>query len=435
MEPTKSLHAYALSCCKVGKEIWRRFDSVNYPCYVVSNMGRIRKWLRPNTNRVLSDTYNARRRRKNTPTFYGKYNEPTYGSRNKDSGYMSIMGTFTAHRLVALAFIPNPENKPTVDHDDRSRSNNRLDNLIWATHAEQAKNRSVENREISDIKHSRKVWKVDPNSGERLELYNSIKEACDAVGGKSRGKISDIANSRKSVDKRSPNWNPVMYKGYKWEWDDIEELESEEWIDIPSDIAIKDFNSGAAKARRTLDTPMKQVDNLKYKYRLSNYGRLYDIKEKKLVHGSKTERNNVSFGIVMENGEKWRILDNVITALIWLPPNSEPIKKSQVNHIDGNPANCHVSNLEWSTREENVTHAYQNGLMKCDGWTEEEDRIIIEKIKMYGDKNVQWKKDGILDLLNNRSVSSCSMRAKRLRKQLKEALPQNPYPPCSTSSP
>jgi hypothetical protein len=422
MEPTKSLHAYALACCKVGKEIWRRFDSVNYPCYVVSNMGRVRKWIRPNRNRVLSDTKSARWKRKNAPTFYGKYKKPTYGSRNKDSGYMSTMGKFLVHRLVALAFIPNLENKPTVDHNDRNRSNNRLDNLTWATHAEQAENRTTENRKIIDTKHSRKVWKVDPNSGDRLELYNSMKKACEAVGGKSQGKISDIANSRKSTKKRWPNWVPLTYKGYKWEWDDIDELEGEEWKDVPPDIAIKDFNSGTAEARRTLHTPMKQVDKLKNKFRLSNYGRLYNVNEKKLVHGSETTRNNLSYGLLMENGQTWRILNNVITALIWLPPNSEPIKKSQVNHIDGNPANCHVSNLEWSTREENVNHAYQNGLMKCDGWTEEEDRIIIETIKVYGDRNVQWKKDGILDLLNNRSNSSCSRRRIKLKKQLEEAL-------------
>ena len=424
MEPTNSLHAYALACCKVGKEIWRRFDSVNYPCYVVSNMGRVRFWIRPNRNKVLSDTAAARAWRKKTPSFYGKYKKPTYGSRNKDSGYMSaVSGKFQVHRLVALAFVPNPENKPTVDHDDRNRSNNRLDNLTWSTHAEQAKNRSSGNRKTIDDKHSRKVWKVDPHSGERLELYNSMKVACEAVGGKSQGKISDIANSRKSTDKRSPNHVPLTYKGYKWEWDDIDEIEVEEWKDVPPDVAIKDFKSGAAEARRTLNTPMKQVDKLKYKYRLSNYGRLYDVNEKKLVHGSKTQRNNVSFRLIMENGETWRILDNVITALIWLPLNSEPIKKSQVNHLDGNPSNCHVSNLEWSTREENVTHAYQNGLMKCGGWTEEEDRIIIETIKVYGDRNVQWKKDGILDLLNNRSTSSCSGRRFKLKKQLEEALP------------
>lgn len=46
------------------------------------------------------------------------------------------------HRLIGLQFIPNPENKPTIDHIDRNRQNNSLDNLRWATHAEQNNNAS-----------------------------------------------------------------------------------------------------------------------------------------------------------------------------------------------------------------------------------------------------------------------------------------------------
>ena len=41
------------------------------------------------------------------------------------------------HRLVAEAFIPNPDNKPTVDHIDGNRQNNSIDNLRWATYSEQ----------------------------------------------------------------------------------------------------------------------------------------------------------------------------------------------------------------------------------------------------------------------------------------------------------
>ena len=49
---------------------------------------------------------------------------------------------FTIHRLIALAYIPNPDNKPVVDHINRNTQDNRIENLRWATYKENKRNQS-----------------------------------------------------------------------------------------------------------------------------------------------------------------------------------------------------------------------------------------------------------------------------------------------------
>lgn len=63
---------------------------------------------------------------------------------NKDNGYLYVdlwknnkSYKRPIHRLIAENFIPNPDNKPTVDHKDGNRQNNSISNLRWATYSEQ----------------------------------------------------------------------------------------------------------------------------------------------------------------------------------------------------------------------------------------------------------------------------------------------------------
>ena len=69
------------------------------------------------------------------------------GLSKQSSGYRRFAGrckserwTRLVHRVVAELFIPNPEGLPEVDHIDRDRSNNRVENLRWVSHQQNAQN-------------------------------------------------------------------------------------------------------------------------------------------------------------------------------------------------------------------------------------------------------------------------------------------------------
>lgn len=54
--------------------------------------------------------------------------------------------SYSVSRLVALAYIPNPENKPCVCHKDNNSLNNNVDNLYWGTHQENMAQMIVDGR-------------------------------------------------------------------------------------------------------------------------------------------------------------------------------------------------------------------------------------------------------------------------------------------------
>lgn len=77
------------------------------------------------------------------------------------TGY-KMAGTFFVHRAVAELFIPNPENKPCIDHIDTDRTNNYVGNLRWVTHKENM------NNPITMLTHHRPHKQHKPHKGYKI---------------------------------------------------------------------------------------------------------------------------------------------------------------------------------------------------------------------------------------------------------------------------
>lgn len=107
------------------KEEWRPVKGYE-DRYEVSNMGLVRS-----ITRVTS--YGRRRKSKE---IYVK----TINGYRVVSLFDGKRRNHKIHRLVANAFIPNPENKPCVDHIDTIRTNNNVNNLRWVTYEENSHN-------------------------------------------------------------------------------------------------------------------------------------------------------------------------------------------------------------------------------------------------------------------------------------------------------
>ena len=89
---------------------------------------------------------------------------------------------FKLHRLLALTFIPNPDNLPEVDHIDRDRSNNNLENLHWVTALENCQNKGIPKTNTSGHKNITwhkiyKHWRFEKTiNGKRYQKFSKDKQ-------------------------------------------------------------------------------------------------------------------------------------------------------------------------------------------------------------------------------------------------------------------
>ena len=112
----------------------------------------------------------------------------------------------------------------------------------------------------------------------------------------------------------------------------------------------------------------RDILGLEGQYQVSNYGKvrsldrtLINIKGRKKTYKGRLRAFTVNPNgyLVLSIKDKTYFV-HVEVAKAFIP---NPDHKKEVNHLDGKKLNCHVSNLEWATRLENIAHAFQNGLI------------------------------------------------------------------------
>uniref|UniRef100_A0A6C0IR59 HNH nuclease domain-containing protein n=1 Tax=viral metagenome TaxID=1070528 RepID=A0A6C0IR59_9ZZZZ len=235
--------------------------------------------------------------------------------------------TIPVHRLVSLAFIDNPENKKQVNHLDKNRSNNNISNLEWTTAFENCSHRSA--NVIQTTNQNIKVWRVDKDTDEKLELYNSLEEAGEWCV--ENGLTKNPKTARVCIGCTTKNIYKSSY-GFKWIKKEQQHLDDEEWRNVKI--------NGQVYAN----------------YFVSSLGR---FKNSKGIIMENYKPHHSGYIFLRVNIQKYALHRIVAMTFIDNPEN-----KPAVNHIDGNKTNNAVSNLEWCTIKENNEHNHKSGFIK-----------------------------------------------------------------------
>lgn len=170
-------------------EIWKNIKEYEN-IYQVSNLGRIKSlnYKRTGKEQIL----------KQMPNNKGYATVELYQGKNRKKIYV--------HRLVAEAFIDNPNNLPYIDHINTNKTDNRVENLRWVTAKENSNNPLTVNN-CSTSANKKNIIQLDKN-GFVLKEWHSITIASKTLGISK----SNIINCCK---------NKYGFKsagGYKWQY-------------------------------------------------------------------------------------------------------------------------------------------------------------------------------------------------------------------------
>lgn len=212
-------------------EIWK--DAVGYEeLYEVSSYGRVKSlnYSGGKKEKIMKQTFT-------------------------NNGYLTVgltkdgkTKTFKVHRLVAIAFIPNVENKPYVDHINTIRTDNRVENLRWATRIENMNNEltkeKIKLRKFSD------EWRKNMSEAHKGKV----------VSEETRQKISESKKGKKHTN----------YKGFVCIFPDGEVTkemggkELEEMLGVSDSTIINIAKSN--KPYKTSHKRLKHLENIRIYY-------------------------------------------------------------------------------------------------------------------------------------------------------------------------
>ena len=182
---------------KLDGEEWRTTTVSDR--YAVSNYGRVLSYAisYPSSKRVFSKGPNLVKPRINK---LGYYRVSIYSGNHVSKSYL-------VHRLVAMAFIPNPNNLPYINHKDENKLNNNVDNLEWCN-SKYNNNYGTRNKRMSKTKTNNTYNIKSVQCIETGIIYTSTREA-ERQTGIDNSQISAVCNHKK---------NYKTAGGYHWKY-------------------------------------------------------------------------------------------------------------------------------------------------------------------------------------------------------------------------
>jgi hypothetical protein len=290
------------------EEIWKSVENSNQK-YQVSNKGRVKSFKQNKNGVIMSGTIST--------TGYHKYS-------------IMISDKFTnikTHRLVALHFIPNPDNLPIVDHINGDILDNTVENLRWVDFRQNCLNSAINKTNTSGCKGV---------------SYHTLNErwiaTCIVNGNRVQKSFTDIHEAIKC----RKEWEILHYPPNFYS----------DGINRPTNIQNEIKQKIIINEEHEKWLYINNSDNM---YSISNMGRLKSFRtypNGKFLKGSLTTDGYIRHQLILNSKQTYINLHQMIATYFIPNPNSQLY--TIVDHIDGNKLNNTVNNLRW------VNRAYNN---------------------------------------------------------------------------